>query len=206
VIALALIPILVSTLSRAFLTGYLTVVAAKGVLGQPVSAREAWGHVRPRLWALLGVSVLYTLIVLGGSLLLLVPGIWLYVLYSLASVALVLEGAKITESLGRSSTLLSGAWWRTFGLLLVANIIAVILALIVQIPFNLLDDSATSSVAPGAPVTTTTALVFAAIAGIIAETITLPFLAGVTVLVYVDRRMRREGLDIELIRQAGAGH
>ena len=32
----------------------------------------------------------------------------------------------------------------------------------------------------------------------------LPFSAGVTSLLYIDRRMRREGLDLELTRAAGA--
>ena len=46
-------------------------------------------------------------------------------------------------------------------------------------------------------------LVLTGLAGIVATTITAPFTAGVIVLLYVDRRMRREGLDIALARAAG---
>jgi hypothetical protein len=38
---------------------------------------------------------------------------------------------------------------------------------------------------------------------VLAGTLTAPFAAGVTVLVYIDRRIRREGLDLELARAAG---
>ena len=38
---------------------------------------------------------------------------------------------------------------------------------------------------------------------IVAAAITWPFTAVATALLYVDRRMRREGLDLELARAAG---
>ena len=46
-------------------------------------------------------------------------------------------------------------------------------------------------------------LVVWALGGIVAATITAPFTAAATALLYVDRRIRREGLDIELARAAG---
>jgi hypothetical protein len=44
---------------------------------------------------------------------------------------------------------------------------------------------------------------FVSIGGMIAQTITLPVSAGVAVLLYIDRRIRREALDLELARSAG---
>ena len=49
----------------------------------------------------------------------------------------------------------------------------------------------------------TLSLVLQSIGAIISGTITTPFAAAVIVLVYVDRRIRREALDIELARAAG---
>ena len=40
--------------------------------------------------------------------------------------------------------------------------------------------------------------------GIVAGALTYPFAASVATLLYVDLRMRKEGLDIELMRAAGA--
>jgi hypothetical protein len=204
VLLFTLLPtLLIALLARMFLAGVLTIVMGKAVLGQPVTIREAWQHVRPRIWSLIGVSVLFTLIVIGGTILLVIPGIWLYTLFSLASTALILEGAKVGRAFGRSNELLRDAWWRTFGILLLAALIAGILQYIVAIPFNLLDGGLNRITGSGPVPGFALAILITVIGGIIADVITLPFSAGVTTLVYIDRRMRREGMDIELTRQAG---
>lgn len=198
----ALVPaLLISIVARVFLTGFLTVVVGKAVLGQPVTFSEAWQHVRPRFGPLLGASVLYTLMVLGASLGFLVPGVWVYVLFSLTTSALILEGAKVGRAFGRSRDLVSNAWWRTFGILLLATVLAAILSYIIELPTTLL---------PGYRLTGTDPLsnpglviLVTVVAGIVAGTLTQSFTAAVTTLVYIDRRMRREGMDIELTRQAG---
>jgi hypothetical protein len=195
--------IVVSLLIGTFLNGVLTVVMGKAVLGQPITIGEAWSHVRPRFGALLGLSLLYALIVIVGAVLFVIPGVWLYVLFSLCSTALILEGATVGKALGRSRTLVNGAWWRTFGILLLATIIASVLAQIVQIPFSLATGGLNTITGAGPVPDIEVTLLLTALAGIIAETITLPFTAGVTTLIYIDRRMRREGMDIELARQAG---
>ena len=49
---------------------------------------------------------------------------------------------------------------------------------------------------------TTTALVLTQIGGGVAQTVTSPFTSGVRALLYVDRRMRAEGLDVALAAAA----
>ena len=39
------------------------------------------------------------------------------------------------------------------------------------------------------------------VSGLIAASLTTPFTAGVDALLYVDQRIRREGLDVQLIEQ-----
>jgi hypothetical protein len=200
---IAAIPsILLNMFIKVMLSGMLTVVVGKAVLGHPVTAREAWAQVWPRFWSLLGASLLYTLAIVAGLILFVVPGIWLYVLFSLATSALILEGAKVGRSFGRSRELLDQAWWRTFGILLLASIIAGILAYIIGIPFNLITGTTGlgTTVVPSMSIEAVAVLI--TIGGILADTITLPFVSGVTTLLYIDRRIRREGLDIELARQA----
>ena len=46
-------------------------------------------------------------------------------------------------------------------------------------------------------------LVITAIGSVIALTVTMPISAGVAVLLYIDQRIRREALDLELARAAG---
>jgi hypothetical protein len=193
----------ITVLAQVFLTGFLTVVVSRAVLGQRMEFGEAWAQLRPRLLALLGLTFAYGAIVFLGLLLCIIPGIWLYVLFGLATPALILERQSIGRAFGRSRDLVQGSWWRVFGILLLAGIIAVVIGQIIQTPFAIAGGGFSSmfSAEPEAP--TLTMLILSAIGATIAGTITYPFSAGVTALLYVDQRMRREALDIELARAAG---
>lgn len=73
---------------------------------------------------LLGLAILSGIAMLLGFLLLIVPGIMLYVMWSVAAPALVEERLGIGAALGRSRTLTKGARWMIFGLLLVVLVVA----------------------------------------------------------------------------------
>jgi hypothetical protein len=210
------ISVLIAVLVRVFLAGFLTIAVGKAVLGQPVTSGEVWARVRPRLLALLGLTLVFPAVALVAVVLvvvvalaagavaillglaLFVISLWLYILFSLATPALMLESAGIRQAFGRSRTLVRGSWWRVFGITLLAGIIASIVALIIVAPFTLLSGGfSTSAVIDFKYLALTT------IGGIIASTLTEPFAAGVSVLLYTDQRMRREGMDIELARAAG---
>jgi hypothetical protein len=196
--------LLINMFVQVVVGGMLTVVVGKAVLGHPITVREAWNQVLPRFWPLLGAGLLFTVMIVAATFALVIPAIWLYVMFSLTSTALILEGAKVGRSFGRSRELVNQAWWRTFGILLLGTVITTILAYIIGLPFDLITGNSglTTGLAEG--MTVTTAALLLTVGTIIADTITLPFVAGVTTLVYIDRRMRREGLDIELARQANA--
>jgi hypothetical protein len=196
------ITIVVTSLAQVLLTGFLTVVVGQAVLGRPVSFGEAWSRLRPRLLPLLALTVLYALLVFAGTLLLIVPGVWLWVLYALATPVLVLESAPITMAFRRSRELVRGMWWRTFGILLLGSLLATIAAGIIGLPFSVAGSLLSASTGNILP--TTTALLLTSIGATISGTITYPVVASVRVLLYFDQRMRREGWDIELARQVGA--
>ncbi|HEU4675714.1 MAG TPA: hypothetical protein VFS29_06990 [Motilibacteraceae bacterium] len=223
--------VVVGLIGTTILTGLLTVVVSRAVLGQTVSTGEAWARVRPRLGALFGVTLLGGLLWLAGFLvaglvggaialagsgaagaavfgllaLVWVPfAIWLYVLVALAPVALVLEGQGVVAALRRSRALVAGAFWRTLGLLLLVVVIASVVDGIIGIPFSVLGSGTAVFTGDPAAAYSAVALTLTAVGGIVSQTITLPFTAAAVVLVYVDRRMRREGLDLELARAAAA--
>lgn len=196
------VTLVITVLIRTFLTGFMTVVVGKAVLGRPITFREAVGELAPRLPGLLGVTVVYTLMAVIGSLFCLIPGIWLYALFSLASPALVLEHGRIGQSLTRSRLLVQGAWWRVFGILLLTGVCAAVIGYVIQIPFNLSMGIGGSSMAELANASLTSQLL-AGVGQVIAQTLVAPFVAGATALLYIDQRMRKEGMDIQLARAAG---
>jgi hypothetical protein len=148
-----------------------------------------------------------TLAVLGG----LGAGavaLWLMIRFSLASPALMLEKQSILKSMNRSAKLVRGSWWRVFGIQLLATIIANIVASIVVIPFAFLaaalsGDGVSGFLSSDSGSLGWTFLIVSGIGSVIGSMLTFPITAGVTVLLYIDQRIRREALDLDLARAAG---
>ncbi|WP_392670999.1 glycerophosphoryl diester phosphodiesterase membrane domain-containing protein [Streptomyces sp. LN785] len=222
---------LVTLIATLFTTSVLTVVISRSVLGRPVTLSGAWAEARPRILRLLGLTLLMALMtaaimavgVLPGALIGSSAGValsllgfmaacvvivWLMVRFCLASPALMLERQSITASMRRSAKLVRGAWWRVFGILLLTGLLTLIVTLIVSIPFGII-----GMVVDGADLGAFVSgestdlgwpfLIVSGIGEVITSTITYPLSAGVMALLYVDQRIRREALDLELARAAG---
>lgn len=221
----------IGQLAQMVLLGVLAFVAGRAVLGEDLTAGQAWAAARPHLWRLLGLSAGVGALMLallsvpillgvgvavagapdgaaiaagvGTGIAAVATAAWLWVRLGLAAPALVLERATIPAAMRRSSRLVKGHWWRTFGLLLLAAVISGVLGSIIATPFTfgaLLPEVATDGGAPDVLFYVLTTLGSA-----LAGTITYPFTAGVAALVYIDLRMRREALDLTLVRSARAG-
>jgi hypothetical protein len=225
---------LVTALAVLVLTGILTVVVSRAVLGERLSVGAAWQAAGPRLPSLLGVTIalflamsalllagllpgillaaagadeaLVALVVLLGATAGLVAAVHRYVSWALGPSVAVLERQGVRASLARSRALVRGAWWRTFGLLLLVAAIAGVVAQIVSVPFGFLAAGLSYLGSGGGEgnVYALGPLLVSALGSVLAATLTWPFAAAGGVLVYVDRRMRREGLDAQLARAAGA--
>lgn len=137
-----------------------------------------------------------------------IVALWLMIRFSLASPALMLEKQSVLKSMSRSAKLVRGSWWRVFGIQLLATIIANIVASIVVIPFALVasalsGDGVTGFLNSSGSSPSWTFLIVSGIGSVIGSMITFPISAGVTVLLYIDQRIRREALDLDLARAAG---
>ncbi|GAB7193692.1 hypothetical protein NUM3379_44020 [Kineococcus sp. NUM-3379] len=149
-----------------------------------------------------GVAVL-----LLSSLAALVVGVWLYVRWSLAAPVLLLEGAGVLTALRRSAELVRGSFWRVLGIVLLTLVIVMAVVTALSVPFSLLSGLiGTVVLVSGDPVPSLGVLLLQqAVAGlgtIATGAVAYPFSASVTALLYIDLRMRREGLDVELHRAA----
>ncbi|MFE6128979.1 hypothetical protein ACFQ6Q_12005 [Streptomyces sp. NPDC056437] len=223
--------ILIALVGTLFTTALLTMVISRSVLGRPVSLSEAWQEARPRLPQLLGLTVLLPLMSAGIMAVALVPGLligggagvalavlgglvavpvilWLMVRFALASPALMLERQGVIQSLRRSAKLVQGAWWRTFGIIALTLLLTLLVSMIIAVPFSVIafavDGTGFGDLFSGTtPEFGWAFLIITGIGSVIASSITYPISAGVTVLLYIDQRIRREALDIELARAAG---
>jgi membrane-anchored glycerophosphoryl diester phosphodiesterase (GDPDase) len=133
----------------------------------------------------------------------------LWVRLAFAAPVLLLERVGIGRALRRSWRLTVGSWWRVFGILLLTAVIAVVAGGLLSTPFGLVGTVVAEALGGGSPDDGTAfrngLLVSQAIANIgsvLASTVTAPFTAAVTALLYIDLRIRREGLDVALARAA----
>jgi Membrane domain of glycerophosphoryl diester phosphodiesterase len=221
------VALLLTIIVQAILAGLLAPIIARGVAGQQITAGQAWRAAAPRLPSLLLATTAVLLISLGPAAIVALimlaasavsapaavyvavglPGVpaavllggWLATMLSLVAPVVVLEQAGARRALARSWRLVRRSFWRIFGILLLAGLIVVIAGAILQLPFTFIG----SLVSSGGGFSTGTIIVV--IGAIAAGTVTRPITAGVTVLLYVDQRMRREGLDLALRTAADSG-
>jgi len=225
-----LLEIMSATLATALLSGLLIHVVGQAVLGRKPDLGQTWRATRGRLLPLLVLIILSALFSLLATAALLAPGVLLLVndntlagvllelaglvglivvtlavstKISLAAPAMVLEGHGVLTGLRRSFALTRGvAFWRVLGITLLAGMIAAVVGWILGLPFQLVGTvialMAGQDTENGQMVLTFISHLSALLSG----AITTPFVAAVTGLLYIDRRMRLEALDVVLLREA----
>lgn len=146
----------------------------------------------------LGVSLVGLLILMVISALV---SSYLSIKFSVASPAMVLENLGVFAAIGRSWSLTRGNFWRLFGI----NILTAIITFMVAGIFVGIADAlgaifiVVGSSSPEdmlASLNTTYILIM--VMSTIAQLLILPFTSSVNALLYIDLRMRKEGLDVEL--------
>ncbi|WP_433328776.1 hypothetical protein [Spirillospora sp. CA-294931] len=230
-LTLGAIGLVLSAFGILVLAGLLSPVLGRGMFGLPGTARQAWRDARPRFPRLVATAVVIMLAALLGLLLPMAPFlaclavdappaagvvfgivgipaglalmIWLYVLLVLAAPAVIMERETVGGALRRAWRLSKGRWWRTCGTLLAAMLITVFMGYFaLRIPFLVVELIFFSDDAEGGKLIL--GLAVDTLGRIVGWSVVLPFDAGVIALLYMDRRMRREGLDLELRTRARA--
>jgi hypothetical protein len=214
-------------LSSILLSGMLTVVVGRAVFGTSITISEAWQRLRPRLWALIGFTVIEVIgaVVLVAVVVLIISGVavaaggvaaaiagvplllalivglvYLGTMLSFAPSVIVLERLQIVPAISRSFKLVRNDFWRVLGIRLLGGIVAAVIAGAVTVPFSF--GGQILLVSGSSTLAALIALVLLSIGSAIGQIITAPFSAGVVVLLYTDRRIRAEAFD--LVLQTGA--
>jgi hypothetical protein len=218
---------LVGWLSGTLLTGMLAVIVGRAVFGSTIGAGETWARVRGRLPALIGlvaleaaglillcgtVGVIVGAIAAGGNvaatiilgfplvLMSVAALIYLYTALSFAPVLIVLERLPVTDAMRRSFTLVRNSFWRVFSIRVLTWLVVTLIAGAISVPFEFV-----GNLLGGPSVPVLLGLTVGAVGSAIGRIITAPFSAGVTVLLYADRRIRSEAFDLVLQTGAAGG-
>ncbi len=221
----------VALAAYAVLVGVVVLATSEAAIGRPVGLRSAVARAAPRsprlgvtvvlvalavaapwivvaLAALLAAAladVVLAALAAAGSLLALGVSAVVGVRLSLSTTAVMLERRELVRSdtprpispwyaMRRSASLVRGAWWRTLGILLLASLVAGALAQLLALPVSLL---------LGAGVANLSVTIWATlIASVLSQVVVMPVTTVVLALVYLDRRMRTEGLAEAMIQAA----
>ncbi|WP_426363291.1 oxidoreductase [Streptomyces sp. E-08] len=181
----------------------LAVVAFVGTFAALLAtAADSADSLENGLWIIPLVAIVVALLITPLAL-------WIWVKFSLAPAAAVMEGQGAIASMRRSSVLVRGSWWRIFGSLLLVGLMASVaswviqqlLSLLITAPLAAVDFSGDDS---GALIASFAVLFgFLAIGQLVSQAIVSLFPALVAGLLYVDQRIRKENLAPELARAAG---
>jgi len=100
-----------------------------------ITIKEALKEARPFVWKYLWTEVLGGIIILGGLILLVVPGIIWAVSFSMTCWIVLLEGKTNWTALKASKELVKGYWWPVFGRGLLILCLSILLSIITS-PFD----------------------------------------------------------------------
>jgi hypothetical protein len=130
------------------------------------------------------VVLLYDLGSFAGLILLIAPGIYLYVRWYVCAQAAVVEELRGEKALGRSAELVTGSWWRVCGISIVLALIVAAAGAGITMPLNLLADRVDSGQV--------------SLAGrVLSDAIIYSFGALSATLLYFDLRSRYEEPELE---------
>ena len=145
------------------------------------------------------------ILLLVGILGLIVVTVWIATMLAFVPASIVIERLPIGTAVRRSWRLVRGAFWRILGTLLLITVMVNIAVSVVTTPIQLVATFAAPLVNPAGQIETDLTVFFAlnlvvigitAVVGAIGAVLT----TAATSLLYIDRRMRTEGLDLELQR------
>jgi len=146
-----------------------------------------------RLWTLCIAQLLSGLATVLGFVLLIIPGLVLFLLYALVPEVIVIENLGAWDALRRSSDLVKRARWRVLGLVMILMVMGGVLSGMVEG----LSQLALGAAGPELPL------------GFLGNVLFDPFGAVAFVLLYYDIRVRTEGfalesLDAEMVSPAAS--
>ncbi len=157
----------------------------------------------------IGIGILVGIL---GVLALVVLGVWLGTKLCLVPSALMLERVKLSAAVARSWALTNGSFWKVFGIQALVSIILGVATNVALIPFSIAAPLLVGLLDPNG--TNSTFLIIAMVGiyilqivvSIVISAITSIISTATTALIYLDLRMRKEGLDLELTRFVEARH
>ncbi|SFI63793.1 MULTISPECIES: hypothetical protein [Microbacterium] len=151
-------------------------------------------------------SVAAVIVVVLLAIMVTVPvSLWLSVKLLLVPAVIVMEQARILEAVRRSWLLTRGRFWPSLGIIVIISSAFGVLAQLVTLPMSFLTTGLTTVLSPtgdpevGGVIALLVGLLVTEVLVVLLQSVALVVQSTATALIYIDCRMRREGLDLDLL-------
>jgi len=161
-------------------------------MGNDLSIRRAYTFAGRKLGSLVGGSILYGLIFMAGTLMCLIPGIYVAIALLLYPYIIMLENKGAVDALGRSHELVKGSWFILFVIMFLVGILTSAASMVFQIPVFILSASGNAELVRAV-------MPFITLGQQLFQVLLYPVGTIFTILVYYDLRIRKEGYDLEIL-------
>jgi hypothetical protein len=167
-------------------------------LGRDVTISQAFGRVRGSFGRMTGIVFGLGMLIGLGFLCLIIPGIYLGLIWALAVPAAILEDLGFAECRDRSKSLTEGARGRMFVIFLLYWVIFLGLIFAFTMPMEAAKNSLLHG---GSPLI---GVVLSQLAASMATILALPVSMIAFTVAYYDQRVRKEGFDIQFMMESNA--
>ena len=176
-----------------------TVIAVSNLhLERPISVGSAFGGAKSSMLRVVLITLAVSIAAGIGLVLLIVPGVYLWLMWSLAIPVTVLEGGGLNVSTKRSKYLTQGSRGRIFVICLLILVLAWVVSMIFQIPLGILVVALKGQAERAVP----TIVGASSIGTFLSTSLVGPLLTIALTLIYYDQRVRKEGFDLQLMMAA----
>jgi hypothetical protein len=172
-----------------------TVAVSHYHLDQPVGIGSAFSVAKSSMLRVILITLAISIAAGIGLIFLVVPGIYLFLMWSLAIPVTVLEGGGLNASTSRSTVLTKGSRGRIFVIYLLILILAWVVGIIFQIPLGIVVGVMRRNVTGMLPVIQAVS----AVGKFISTSLVGPLATIALTLIYYDQRVRKEGFDLQLM-------
>jgi len=185
---------LITLVAYVFAQGASIVSVSEIYLGRQITIEEALGKIRADFWFLLGVILLSSLVIVLGTALLIIPGIYLACRLLVCLPSALIEEKGPAAALSRSFGLTKGFAGRSFMISLIYIVIALVLGLLAEVPFSIL-----LATAAGNPAMVRIWAALMQVGSTASTAVVMPILMIATAIFYYDLRVRKEAFDIQFM-------
>jgi hypothetical protein len=138
---------------------------------------ETWSRGLSRMGPVAAAGIIAGIAITIGFLILIVPGLFLMTIWAVIVPAIVLEGRGVFESFSRSQQLVKGYGWPVFGIIILVILILFLVSIVLSLILLALPQGAQSFVSQ-----------------IVSGSLTGPFSAAVTTLLFFRLKEAKEGI------------